>query len=302
MGSSERRDSLQVESGSPWSWTAEEDELLVQLKKSKNRLESEESKNKLSRLYERGKSDIWTQIAAEMAVPWSEAERIHWIIGKRRMAKRGSDDSFRTTRVHFPSPQVDEAEVQAQRQQQQQHKGVGSDWSGDEETILFAYRDAKKSWKTISDHLPWRTVGGCRSHYITQNLTGPAWPQERKNELCKSYESLKRSIWSKIGERLTVRWEVAEDMHWRLGAAEMAERASVPLSAQTAFRLAPLKHDIDNAEVHQHRDQEEDQLSRHHHPPLSQTDPALTAHEARFGSSVTLPCFADFAAGVELPF
>ncbi|KAG6056829.1 hypothetical protein E4U17_001917 [Claviceps sp. LM77 group G4] len=225
-----------------------------------------------------------------MAVPWSEAERIHWIIGKTQMAKRGSDDSFRTTRAHLPSPQVDEAELQVQRRQQQQHKGMGSEWSGDEETVLFAYKDACKSWETISDHLPGRTPYGCR----------PVWSQERKNELCKLYESLKRSIWSKIGEQLTVRWEAAEDMHWRLGAVEMARRASVPLSAQAAFRLAPLEDDIDNAEVRQHRDQGHDQLSRHYHPPLSQTEPALMAHESRLGSSATLPSFAHFAAAVDL--
>ncbi|KAG5955695.1 hypothetical protein E4U56_007064 [Claviceps arundinis] len=185
-----------------------------------------------------------------MAVPSSEAEAIHWIIGKKQMTKRGSDDSFRTTRVHLPSPQVDEAEAQAQKQQQQQHKGVGTEWSGNEETVLFAYRDAKKSWKTVSDHLPWRTVGACRCHYSTQNLTGPAWPQERKNELCKLYQSLKSSMWAKIGDQLTVWWEVAEDMHWILGAEEMAERAGVPLSAQSDFRLTPLEDVIDNAEVH----------------------------------------------------
>ncbi|KAG6186657.1 hypothetical protein E4U36_000502 [Claviceps purpurea] len=112
-------------------------------------------------------------------------------------------------------------------------------------------------------------------------------------------------MWAKIGEELKVRWEVAEDMHWRLGAVEMAQRAGVPLSTQATSRLAPLEHDIDNAEVHQHRDQEDDELSRHYHPihpPLSETEPALMAHEALPGTSVTLPCFADFAAGVELPF
>ncbi|KAG6057355.1 hypothetical protein E4U32_005232 [Claviceps aff. humidiphila group G2b] len=234
-----------------------------------------------------------------MAIPWDEAERIHWIIGRKQMEKRGSDDSFRTTRVHFPSPQVDEAEAQAQKEQQQQHKGAGLEWSGSEETVLFAYRDAKKSWKTISEHLPWRTIIGCHDYYYRQTLTGPAWPQERKNELCKLYESLKRSIWTKIGDQLTVRWEVAEDMHWYLGAAGMAQRAGFPLSTQVNFRLAPLEHDIDNTEVHQHRDHEHDQLSRHDHPLLSQTEPALMAHETRLGSSVTLPSFADFAAGVE---
>lgn len=109
-------------------------------------------------------------------------------------------------------------------------------------------------------------------------------------------------MWAKMGEELNVSWEVAEGMHWRLGEEEMAERTSVPLSTQADFRLAPLEHDIDNTEVHQHRDREHDQSSRHDHPLLSQTEPALMAHEARLGSSVTLPSFADFAAGVGLPF
>ncbi|KAG6079644.1 hypothetical protein E4U16_000883 [Claviceps sp. LM84 group G4] len=241
-----------------------------------------------------------------MAVPWREAERIHWIIGKIQMAKRGSDDSFRTTRFNLTPSQVDDAKVQAQRQQRDQQQGqqrqvTKPEWSGDEETLLFAYkRCGMKDWEDISRLLPGRTADGCSNYHARQSKTGPAWPQERKNELCKLYESLKSSMWAKIGEELKMEWEHAEYMHWRLGAAGMAERAGVPLSTQADFRLAPLEDDIDNAEVDQHRDREHGESSRHHHPPLSQTEPALMAHEARLGSSVTLPSFAHFAAGVDL--
>ncbi|KAG5921143.1 hypothetical protein E4U61_007076 [Claviceps capensis] len=288
MGSPETRGSLQVEPGSQWK--LEEDELLLQLKKSRmNRLQGEEAKNRLARSYERGKADMWAQIATEMAVPWSEAERIHWIIGKTQMAKRGSDDSFPTTRVDIPPFQLVNAEVQARRQQQDQQRqqrqqqGVKQPkigWSGEEEIVLFACTRDKMSWKSISALLPGRTISSCQEHYQIQRRSGTAWPQERKNKLCNLYESLKSSMWANIGEELNVPWEVAEGMHWRLGAAGMAKRARVPLSFQAAVRFAPPR--TRNAEVHQHRDQEHDvvqQASHRPHSSLSQTDTAPMTHE-----------------------
>ncbi|KAG6057356.1 hypothetical protein E4U32_005233 [Claviceps aff. humidiphila group G2b] len=262
----------------------------------------EEAKNKLARFYERGKADMWAQIAAELAVPWSEAERIHWIIGKAQIAKRGSDDSFRTNRVNISPFQLVDALVQARRQQQQQQgfKKSKLEWSGEEETFLFACQRSGMGWETISRLLPGRTAKSCHKYHQIQSQTGPTWNQERKNKLCKMYESLKPSMWAKIGEELTVPWEIAEYMHWHLGANFLAKRAGVPLRFQAAFRLAPLQHD--NAEMNQHWDQYHDQLSRHHHPALSQTGPGFTAREGRPETSVTLPSFADFIVGVELSF
>ncbi|KAG6242745.1 hypothetical protein E4U25_003052 [Claviceps purpurea] len=250
----------------------------------------------------RGIADMWAQIAAELAVPWSEAEKIHWIIGKAQMAKRGSDDSFRTTPVNIPPFQLVDSDtlVQAQRhqqQQQQQQQGFKKpklEWSGEEDTFLFAYQRSGMEWETISRLLPGRTATGCRNYHWAQSKTDPTWSQQRKNKLCKLYERM----WAKIGEELTVSWESAEYMHWHLGANALAKRAGVPLRSQAAFRLAPLQDD--NAEMNQRWDQDHDQLSRHYHSPLSQTGSALMAHEARFESSVTLPSFADSAAGVEL--
>ncbi|KAG6255200.1 hypothetical protein E4U23_004649 [Claviceps purpurea] len=242
-----------------------------------------------------------------MAVSWSEAERIHWIMGKRQMARRGSDDSFRTTCVDLPLPQVDGAELQAPKQEQdQQQQGVKKPrirWSGDEETSLLAYKRAGMGWKEISDRLPGRTTESCNTYYHHQCESGPVWPQERKNELCKLYKNHKTSMWAKIGEELKVPWHVAEDIHWILGAVMRAERAGVPLSSHAVDgSLPPQAH---NAEVHQHRDQEHDlaqQSSRHPHSSLSQTEPAPITHEGQPGTSnaVTLPSFAHFAAGVEL--
>ncbi|KAG6042499.1 hypothetical protein E4U39_005876 [Claviceps sp. Clav50 group G5] len=242
-----------------------------------------------------------------MTVSWSEAERIHWVIGKKQIARRGSDDSFRTTRVDLPLPQVDAAELQAsiqeQDQQQQRVKKQRFRWSGDEETCLIEYKRAGMGWKEISDLLPGRTPESCDTYYRSQCESGPAWPQERKNELSKLYKNHKPSMWAKIGEELKVPWYVAEDMHWSLGAVMRVDQAGVTFSYQVVDGLLP--PEAQNAEVHQHRDQEHDlvqQSSRHSLLFLSQPGPAPISHEGqtRISDAVTLPSFADFVAGVEL--
>ncbi|KAG6082938.1 hypothetical protein E4U33_005219 [Claviceps sp. LM78 group G4] len=225
--------------------------------------------------------------------------------------------------------------MQARRQQQdqqlQQRQGRGVRqprlvWSGDEETVLFACKRAKMSWKYISALLPGRTVSSCRDYYDRQRKLGleSEWPQERKNQLCKLYESLKPSMWAKIGEELKVGWKVAEDMHWNIGAKEMEERADIPLSFQATVEFAPSQ--ARNVEAHQHRDQEHDLVQQsschphhhphhhnhhphphphhHHHPhpslSVSETELSPMTHEGQSGSSVTLPSFAEITAGIEM--
>ncbi|KAG6042498.1 hypothetical protein E4U39_005875 [Claviceps sp. Clav50 group G5] len=270
----------------------------------------------------RNKADIWAQIAVEMAISWREAEKMHWYLGQAQMRKRGSDDSFRTTCIILTSRQVVDTEMQARRQQQDQQRqqlqeqGVRQPrlgWSGDEETVLFACKRARMSWKSISALLPGRTAHSCRDYYDRQRKLGLEWPPERKNRFCKLYESLKSSMWAKIGEELKVGWKVAEDMHWNIGAKEMAERAGVPLSSQATVEFAPSQ--ARNAEAHQHRDQEHDLVQQssfhpHPHPPpppphhpslsLSQTQLSPMTHEGQPGSSVTLPSFAEITAGIEM--
>ncbi|KAH6621324.1 hypothetical protein B0J18DRAFT_411097 [Chaetomium sp. MPI-SDFR-AT-0129] len=48
----------------------------------------EERKNKLARLYERFKPEMWAKVAEEMQVPWRAAEAMHWQLGETEMARR----------------------------------------------------------------------------------------------------------------------------------------------------------------------------------------------------------------------
>ncbi|KAI1117535.1 hypothetical protein F5Y14DRAFT_352895 [Nemania sp. NC0429] len=54
----------------------------------------EERKNKLARLYERFKPEMWAKVAEEMAVPWRAAEAMHWEIGVEGMARRAGVTAF----------------------------------------------------------------------------------------------------------------------------------------------------------------------------------------------------------------
>ncbi|KAI3572149.1 hypothetical protein IWW34DRAFT_795318 [Fusarium oxysporum f. sp. albedinis] len=54
----------------------------------------EERKNKLARLYERCKPEIWAKVAEEMAVPWRAVEAMHWQLGEKDMARRAGVTPF----------------------------------------------------------------------------------------------------------------------------------------------------------------------------------------------------------------
>jgi hypothetical protein len=54
----------------------------------------EERKNKLARLYERFKAEMWAKVAEELAVPWRAAEAMHWRIGEVDMARRAGVTPF----------------------------------------------------------------------------------------------------------------------------------------------------------------------------------------------------------------
>lgn len=118
------------------------------------------------------KEDIWSQIGEEMSMVWSEAESVHWHLGKTEMWKRGTDDSFRMNRVNFPLPQVDDAQVQAPRQQQVQRQQVQQQQVQQQQG---ARRSGLSSFSCDIDH-------------SKQSAPKPAWPEERKNELCIRYE------------------------------------------------------------------------------------------------------------------
>ncbi|KAG9235008.1 hypothetical protein BJ875DRAFT_440735 [Amylocarpus encephaloides] len=59
----------------------------------------EERKNKLARLYERFKPEMWSKVAEEMAVPWRAAEAMHWQLGETDMARRAGVVPFSLSSV-----------------------------------------------------------------------------------------------------------------------------------------------------------------------------------------------------------
>ncbi|TAQ85146.1 hypothetical protein B7494_g6536 [Chlorociboria aeruginascens] len=113
-------------------WSAEEDSLIIELRGSgmkwediskrlpgrsaiscrlhyQNYLErrsewDEERKNKLARLYERFKAEMWSKVAEEMAVPWRAAEAMHWQLGESDMARRAGVVPFSLSNSTLDAP------------------------------------------------------------------------------------------------------------------------------------------------------------------------------------------------------
>ncbi|KAK6384772.1 hypothetical protein LTS17_002335 [Exophiala oligosperma] len=54
----------------------------------------EDRKNKLARLYERFRAEMWSRVAEEMAMPWRAVEAMHWQMGEHEMAKRAGVTPF----------------------------------------------------------------------------------------------------------------------------------------------------------------------------------------------------------------
>ncbi|KAI0479275.1 hypothetical protein GGR56DRAFT_673204 [Xylariaceae sp. FL0804] len=54
----------------------------------------DERKNKLARLYERFKNEMWQKVGEEMGIPWRAAEGMHWELGKEDMARRAGVNPF----------------------------------------------------------------------------------------------------------------------------------------------------------------------------------------------------------------
>ncbi|KAI9923688.1 hypothetical protein ASPWEDRAFT_177891 [Aspergillus wentii DTO 134E9] len=66
----------------------------------------EDKKNKLARLYERFKAEMWSKVAEEMAIPWRAAEAMHWQLGEQEMARRAGvvPFSLSSTAIDPPAP------------------------------------------------------------------------------------------------------------------------------------------------------------------------------------------------------
>ncbi|RAK80098.1 MYB DNA-binding domain protein [Aspergillus fijiensis CBS 313.89] len=126
-------------------WSSEEDALIIELRGSgmkwediskrlpgrsaiscrlhyQNYLErrsewDEDKKNKLARLYERFKAEMWSKVAEEMAIPWRAAEAMHWQLGEQEMARRAGvvPFSLSSTAIDPPAPRARRASTSLSR-------------------------------------------------------------------------------------------------------------------------------------------------------------------------------------------
>ncbi|KAF9885453.1 hypothetical protein FE257_012889 [Aspergillus nanangensis] len=77
----------------------------------------EDKKNKLARLYERFKAEMWSKVAEEMAIPWRAAEAMHWQLGEQEMARRAGvvPFSLSSAAIDPPAPRARRASTSLSR-------------------------------------------------------------------------------------------------------------------------------------------------------------------------------------------
>ncbi|KAG5988183.1 hypothetical protein E4U52_006826 [Claviceps spartinae] len=199
-------------------------------------------------LYVSNKATMWEKIAAEMKVPWKEAEVNHWSLGKEWMEKRAADESFLTREERFqcmpcvglpPLPVIDTDEQG--NLLQQYHYIRFEEWSGTETEIKSECIEAGLNWTEVAKRLPGRTAEACEDHYCEDIGRAGGWPPELQTELSRLYQSSKSEMWAEFGEQLGIPWQSAENIHWSLGeeGIKLEVEAGVPQTVQPAANLAP---------------------------------------------------------------
>ncbi|KAI9657009.1 MAG: hypothetical protein M1821_003175 [Bathelium mastoideum] len=66
----------------------------------------EEKKNKLARLYERFKKEMWEKVAKELCMPYRAAEAMHWQLGEHEMASRANVPIFQLSNISTSVPSI----------------------------------------------------------------------------------------------------------------------------------------------------------------------------------------------------
>ncbi|CAK7198930.1 hypothetical protein SEUCBS139899_001598 [Sporothrix eucalyptigena] len=285
-------------------WSAEEDALIIELRGSgmkwediskrlpgrsaiscrlhyQNYLErrsewDEERKNKLARLYERFKPDMWAKVAEEMQVPWRAAEAMHWQLGEADMARRAGVTPFSLTA----------STIEASSSSGQHHRRSPSQLPYQQHPQAHAHHHSQSSFRADTG-----SAGGSSSSGAPSPRYGrggnPSMPLPPPPPM------------SMHGDRLVTGLGVSGSSGRGYGGSGRRERGSTPGRGGSSFGGGP--SDPANAmyHYHQHPSQQQHQHVGPGLPPIQTGGgpPPLPPQE-RAGGSGVLPSFAEITTGV----
>ncbi|KAJ4146914.1 hypothetical protein LMH87_001470 [Akanthomyces muscarius] len=66
----------------------------------------DDRKNKLARLYDRFKAEMWAKVAEELQIPWRAAEAMHWQLGESDMILNGNSNLRRLVTILMSRAQI----------------------------------------------------------------------------------------------------------------------------------------------------------------------------------------------------
>ncbi|KAJ3496892.1 hypothetical protein NLG97_g2323 [Lecanicillium saksenae] len=86
----------------------------------------EDRKDKLARLYDRFKAEMWAKVAEELQVPWRAAEAMHWQLGESDMVRRAGGTLFTLAADNYQAASR-KHQIRTQNQRQIQGQETSTD-------------------------------------------------------------------------------------------------------------------------------------------------------------------------------
>ncbi|ERT00031.1 myb DNA-binding protein domain containing protein [Sporothrix schenckii 1099-18] len=286
-------------------WSAEEDALIIELRGSgmkwediskrlpgrsaiscrlhyQNYLErrsewDEERKNKLARLYERFKPDMWAKVAEEMQVPWRAAEAMHWQLGEADMARRAGVTPFSLTATTVETSTPGHHHQSPSQMSYQQHP------------LAIAHHHSQGGFRTDTGSAGGSISSGALSpRYGRGSGSNPSIPLPPPPPM------------SMHADRLVTGLGGSSSSSGRgFGSSGRRERGGTPVRGGGSFGGGP--SDPANAmyHYHQHHPQQQQQHAGPGLPPIQTgVGPPPLQQQERSGGSGTLPSFAEITTGV----
>jgi hypothetical protein len=114
--------------------------------------------------------------------------------------QRATSNTYRTTPVLLPS------DISSGTR-------VTSIWTNEDDKVLMDARASGLNWQPIaSKHFPTKTANACRKRHerLMERRNAEDWDGVKLETLATHYMSIRREMWTLLGERVGEKWQIIE--------------------------------------------------------------------------------------------
>ncbi|KAI9806016.1 MAG: hypothetical protein M1833_004423 [Piccolia ochrophora] len=117
-------------------------------------------------------------------------------------------------------------------------------WTAQEDQLLMNARAQGLNWAPIQQaHFPGKTPNACRKRHerLMERRSAEDWDAEKFQTLAKEYQSLRKDMWTMLGNRVGEKWQLVEAKCMEKGLKNIQ---SAGRSANRRDRLASGMHGV----------------------------------------------------------